>query len=135
MAKEIKRTKIGGKIREYRKNLHLTQEEVAARLEIKRNTYARYETDTIPPINILAKLGSFFGITTDELLGTEGYYNSAVNNLQNQFVNLSSVDNYSYSNSFSTEELKTLLKITYMSKEKREELLKYIESVVEEENL
>ncbi len=135
MAKEIKRTKIGEKIREYRKSLHLTQEDVAAKLGIKRNTYARYETDTTPPLNILTKLGSFFGITTDELLGCGGYYNSNIKSLQNQFTQLSSVDNYTNSNGFTLEELTTLLKITEMSKEKREDLIKYIEKVVNDENL
>lgn len=135
MSKEIKRTNIGEKLRQYRKNMHLTQVEVAEILGIKRNTYARYETDTTPPINILTKLGVFFGITTDELLGCDGYYDSAVTNLGTQFTKLSSVNSYTQNNGFSAEELKTLLKITNMSKEKREELIKYIENIVDDENL
>ena len=135
MAKEIKRTAIGEKIREYRKKLRLTQEEASEKLGILRTTYARYETDTIPPTNILIKICALFGITTDEILGCQNEYNTAAPSPESSFVNFSSINTYSYDNGFTQEELETLFKITSMSKEKREELMKYIENVVEDENL
>ncbi len=49
MSKEIKRTEIGKKLRERRKKMHITQEQISEMLGIKRVTYARYETSGNPP--------------------------------------------------------------------------------------
>lgn len=56
------------KIRKARKDLHLTQEEVSKRIGIKRNTFARYETDTLPPLAMLYKISKVYGISIDYLL-------------------------------------------------------------------
>lgn len=80
MDNSIKRTNVAINIRNIRRKHNMTQEAVADKLGIKRNTYARYETDTVPPLNILTKLCELFGITTDELLRSNTDYMSRVQN-------------------------------------------------------
>lgn len=49
-----------------RKKSGLTQEEVAAHLNVNRSTYAYYETaDTAPSYNTLLSLCEFYGVSTD----------------------------------------------------------------------
>lgn len=60
--------KIGGKIKAYRKNLKLTQAEMANKLGIPRSTYANYENDSREPnIDILNKISSVIGIPLNDI--------------------------------------------------------------------
>ena len=56
-------------IREYRSQLHLTQDYVASFLGISRATYTQMELGKRKiSADELAKVGSLFGVSTDELL-------------------------------------------------------------------
>lgn len=58
------------RIRELRKNLHLTQTEIAEKLNLSQRTYSRYETgDRAIPIKVLSKLADFHGTSIDYLVG------------------------------------------------------------------
>lgn len=80
MDNSIKRTNVAINLRNIRKKHNMTQEAVADKLGIKRNTYARYETDTVPPLSVLTKLCELFAITTDEILRPSTDYMSRVQN-------------------------------------------------------
>lgn len=61
--------KIGDKIKYYRKNLKITQAEMAAKLELPRSTYAHYENNTREPsTEILDKIANILGISKFDLL-------------------------------------------------------------------
>ncbi len=61
---------IGRRARELRELLGLTQEEVAGRALVARNTIARIERgDRIPGIGTLARIAAALGVTEQELLG------------------------------------------------------------------
>lgn len=63
-------TMIGGKIAELRKELELSQEELAERLNVKQPTVANWELDRREPdLETVKKIASLFGVTTDYLLG------------------------------------------------------------------
>ena len=135
MAKEIKRTEIGKKLRERRKKLHITQEQISEMLGIKRVTYARYETSGNPPITILTKIAQILGMTTDEILTEEeSTYLDAVNSSKNQLLSFSSESSYNTGDnpSFTMEELDILIKIIDLPAKKREELVAYISEIVNE---
>lgn len=134
MAKEIQRTSIGAKIRERRKEMHITQVEISKMLGIKRNTYARYETDTTPPLAILTKLGQIFGMTTDEILSAELTYSEIINETRKKLLKMSTEHGYKTPNnqSFTKEELDILVKIMDLPKDKRDELIGYISEIVDE---
>lgn len=135
MAKEIKRTEIGKKIRERRKALHITQVQIAEMLGIKRVTYARYETSGNPPIAILTKIAQILGMTTDEILTDEApTYSGTVNEGRNQLLSFSSPSGYNTEDkpSFTMEELDILIKIIDLPTKKREELVAYISEIVNE---
>ena len=51
-----------------RKAHHVTQQQVADILKIKRSTYAYYERDVTPSIEILDKLCILFDVTLEELV-------------------------------------------------------------------
>ena len=53
-----------------RKNLRLTQQQVAAKLVIDRTTYTKYETGVSEPsFEMLIRLSQLLGISLDELFG------------------------------------------------------------------
>ena len=61
---------IGDALRLVRKQLRLTQEDVAERLEISVEFYARLERgNSGPSLRTLVKMADFFDISADELLG------------------------------------------------------------------
>lgn len=54
-----------------RKRNHLTQEEVAAHLNIPKKTYANYEREVRkPPVSLLKRLSDMYDVTIDELIST-----------------------------------------------------------------
>lgn len=60
------------KIRELRKAAGLTQEQLSARLNVKRATLARYEAGTIdPPTSRLQAIAAALGVSVGRLLGQE----------------------------------------------------------------
>lgn len=65
---------IGTRIKELRKSMQLTQQELADRLGIDRSTIAKYETNSrIPEAKTIVQLAKFFDCTTDFLLGISDY--------------------------------------------------------------
>ena len=62
--------KIAERLRDLRKEQHVTQQSVADYLEIKVRTYQYYEGDDHrPDYETLVRLADYFGVTTDYLLG------------------------------------------------------------------
>jgi len=63
---------LGAKLRKYRRERDLTQEEVAAHLGISFQAVSKWERgDGYPDITLLPALARYFGVTTDELLGVD----------------------------------------------------------------
>ena len=61
---------LGDRLRRFRKNAGLTQEQISDVLGIDRSTYAYYETNkTSPSIPYLVIISKLYCITVDELLG------------------------------------------------------------------
>lgn len=60
------------KIADRRKQMNLTQEQLAQRLDLDRTTVVKWETGkSFPRPDMLVKLTEVFGCTADELLGIE----------------------------------------------------------------
>jgi len=60
------------RIKEYRNNLHLSQEYVANYLGIKRSTYTQMELGNREVhVDELSKLSTLFGVSSDELLSKD----------------------------------------------------------------
>ena len=58
------------KIKDLREDRDLKQHEVAEYLNIKQNTYSRYERDERSvPIEVLVKLALYYGTSVDYLVG------------------------------------------------------------------
>ena len=72
---EMKKSiEIGQKLRELRKSVGLTQEELTAKLGISRVNYTRYETNKVrPDFETLVLLADFFDVSLDELFGRKEY--------------------------------------------------------------
>ena len=62
------------KVKELRKEKGLTQAEIAKILNIKQQSYLRYEQNTAEPsFEILINIARFYGVSTDYLLGLSDY--------------------------------------------------------------
>lgn len=62
------------KLKELRQSFHLTQEQLAATLEIPRVNYTRYETGKVrPDYETLIKLADFYDISLDELFDRKNF--------------------------------------------------------------
>ncbi len=60
---------IGQRIRSLRKEMKLTQEELAEKLGIQTNSIARIERGIrVPSIELFADMSTFFGVTLDYLV-------------------------------------------------------------------
>ena len=60
---------VGQKIRHYRKQLGLSQEELAQKMQVSRQTVSLWENDqTMPTIDNLVRLKEIFGVSIDEIL-------------------------------------------------------------------
>ncbi len=66
--KEIRQPNLGKNLTRIRKAHHITQQQVADILKIKRSTYAYYERDVTPSLEILDRLCTLFDVTLEELV-------------------------------------------------------------------
>ena len=74
---ENRRSVFGSNLATLRKAHHLTQEQVAHILKINRSTYAYYERDITPTLEIIKKLCVLFNTTVQDLLyGPEDFDNT-----------------------------------------------------------
>jgi len=81
--------RMGLRIRELRKEINLSQESLAERLEMKRTNIANYEAGrVVPPGNVLLELSKIFGVTTDYLLGRSDDPNSKVSLLDDDLYQI-----------------------------------------------
>lgn len=65
---------IGDKIKEYRKKAGLTQEQLAARLNVTFQTVSKWETNTSSPdLSMIIPLTRLFGVSADELFGLDDF--------------------------------------------------------------
>ena len=61
---------LGDKLKQLREKHHLSQREVASRLNVNRNTISRYENDTLTPsIENLIQFAIVYNTSIDYLLG------------------------------------------------------------------
>ncbi len=56
------------KLKKSRKEQKFTQKQISEALGIKRTTYARYETDSYPPLPMLFKICRLLRVSADYLL-------------------------------------------------------------------
>ena len=64
---------IGIRIKELRNRRGLTQDQIAAKLNMNRANFSHYERDTaIPPSEMLGKIADILNTSTDYLLGRTG---------------------------------------------------------------
>lgn len=57
-------------LRQWRKKLRYTQQEMADFLMVHRTTYTKYELGIVdPPLEVLCRMADLLGCTTDALLG------------------------------------------------------------------
>lgn len=96
MAKDTERTEIGQRLVELRNNHKdfKTQKDVADAIGIKRDTYARYETNTDLQLPIIKKLCELYHITSDYLIfgKNENTYNFNDNPLMHQHLFGTTID-------------------------------------------
>lgn len=63
---------VGHYLRQWRKKLRYTQQEMADFLMVHRTTYTKYELGVVdPPLEVLCRMADLMGCTTDALLGRE----------------------------------------------------------------
>ena len=64
--------KLNEKLYEYRKNKNWSQEELAERLEVSRQTVSKWESGrAIPELNKLIRISEIYNVTVDELVKDE----------------------------------------------------------------
>ena len=63
---------LGSQIKKHRNELSLSQEELAEKVYVSRQTISNWENDNIlPSIEMLVKIADFFSVSTDYLLGLD----------------------------------------------------------------
>ena len=73
---------LGEKIKKYRENKNMTQNEVADILGVKSATISKYESNTLEPnIESIKKIAEIFEISIDKLLKDEEEFNISKYNI------------------------------------------------------
>ena len=63
---------LGNRIKELRKEFGLSQVDLAARMEVTKQTISNWENENIQPsVDMLVGLANVFNVTTDYLLGLD----------------------------------------------------------------
>lgn len=80
----------GEKLADLRKKKGITQEELAEKLQITRQTISKWELDqSTPDLEYISRLSEFFGVTTDYLIKENAEYGENNENNVNSTVNWS----------------------------------------------
>ena len=74
MAKNIKRTTVGSNLVSLRKKSPFSQQDIAEKIGVTRDAYAKYETTVTPPLEKLIALCEVFNVTIDELASGSNSY-------------------------------------------------------------
>ena len=123
----------GDRLRKLRKQLDMTQEQVAKNLNIVRSTYAYYETGkTCPDFNTVIRLARLFNLTTDYLLNAEPTTTPTFNDSSANTYTASSKKALGAEWSLRESEQKLLIAFRYLDKEFQNEFLKNIERAAAE---
>lgn len=70
---------LGKRIMQHRKNMGMTQDQLAEKLGVSAQAVSKWENDlSCPDINMLPRLAELFGTTTDQLLGHEKVFETEV---------------------------------------------------------
>lgn len=78
---------VGQRLRELRKSRKLTQAQVAAGINCTHAAYNRYENgERQPPMETLAMLADFFGVSLDYLYGRTPLSDSALSDYEREFI-------------------------------------------------
>ena len=78
----------GQRLQRLRKNVNLTQEDVATKLNITAQAVSKWENDvSAPDISVLVELSDILGVTLDSLLGKETPTTTLVPEAQRKDVN------------------------------------------------
>lgn len=82
---------LGQRLLELRKSKQLSQEEVAERLDVTRQTISKWETDqSTPDFDKIVPLCNLYGITTDELLMGKKQTDKEYQNRENEQISYDS---------------------------------------------
>lgn len=103
---------LGKRITSLRKKAHLTQEQMAAKLNITRSALSQYELGTRnPDYDLLIKIADFFDVSIDYLLRGEDHYKDKARELRNHTdVRFAAVDGREFSDSEKEEILADALR-------------------------
>lgn len=87
-----KSTPLSKRLQELRENMvGISMQDVADALGIPKGTYANWELDRAdPPLSMLVPLADFFGVTIDDLLGTD--HQSVARHISQQLARLDEAD-------------------------------------------
>ena len=73
---------VGAQIKKYRSNMGISQEELAEKVYVSRQTVSNWENNNIlPSIEMLVKISRFFSVSTDYLLELDDRHYIEVTNL------------------------------------------------------
>ena len=101
------RSLLGEILHDFRKENGYTQKEISDYLGVDRSTYAKYEANRKPELDIIIQLAAFYGVSVDGFLGD--YRDKAVNGkCVEPFSKVSSPENGEDASSLSLEELRLL---------------------------
>ena len=78
---------LGTRIKELRKSFGLSQVDLAARMEVTKQTISNWENENIQPsVDMLVGLANVFNVTTDYLLGLDDVPRLSIEGLPMSFA-------------------------------------------------
>ncbi len=122
-------------MKNFRKQLRLTQQDIADMLNVDRSTYTAYETKRVPSLDILVKLCKLYRVTLDELAGIVNDFSPPcpgvdINTINGNPDTLDIFDKY-----LSADERKLLFSIRMLNNNQQAEVKNLIETYSKENSL
>ena len=120
------------RLQELRSLSHMSQAEIAQRLNISRQTYSHYETGRIqPPSDMLCQLADLFHVSVDTLLGhkvdiSSSSYGIPLSDMDDYLEFITQSDNQSRYASLTEQEKRVLYYYCRLNKQNQRDILLFM---------
>ena len=120
-------SKLAASLIAHRKSMGLTQSQIAEAINLKRSTYAYYERDTMPSVEIIEKLAKIYNVAPGQLMFPNEYQERAARTLRDEDVFEMPKIEFA---TLSEREQSFLVKTRLLTEAEKQELIKKLDEIL-----
>ena len=120
-------SKLAASLIAHRKSMGLTQSQIAEAINLKRSTYAYYERDTMPSVEIIEKLAKIYNVAPGQLMFPNEYQERTARTLRDEDVFEMPKIEFA---TLSEREQSFLVKTRLLTEAEKQELIKKLDEIL-----